>query len=130
MEKRKSYEVMKSAIDKKFKPTPEEVKSVNSFFLVRYISNDPNSIYIANALNCNHVMPIEAQYNFVRNSTLDKVAFINYPKKDKMLKDADMKIIMSHFKISESVAKDYLKILGTEKTEEILNKYKSFGKKK
>lgn len=121
---------MKSAIDKKFKPTPEEIRSINSFFLIRYISNDPNSIYIANALNCNYSIPIEAQYNFVRNSTLDKVAFINYPKKEKLVKDSDLKIIMEHFKVNETVAKDYVKILGPEKTDEILEKYHSHGKKK
>ena len=119
---------MKSAVDKKFIPCSEELKSINSFFLVRYISNDPNSIYIANMLNCNHTIPIEAQYNFVRNSTLNKVAFINYPKKEKLVKDAELKIIMSHFKVNNSVAKDYIKILGTEKTKEIILKYTSFGK--
>ena len=125
MEKQSPYNVMKSAVDKKFQPTKEELKTLNSFFLIRYISNDPNSIYIANILNCNHKIPIEAQYNFVRNSTLDKVAFINYPKKEKLIKDKEMKIIMFHFKINENVAKDYINILGLEKTQEILKKYEN-----
>ncbi len=94
MKKQTPYNVMKSAVDKKFKPTMEELKSLNSFFLIRYISNDPNSIYIANILNCNHTIPIEAQYNFVRNSTLDKVAFINYPKKEKIISDKEMKQLL------------------------------------
>jgi len=125
LEKQSPYNVMKSAVDKKFQPTKEELKTLNSFFLIRYISNDPNSIYIANILNCNHKIPIEAQYNFVRNSTLDKVAFINYPKKEKLIKDKEMKIIMFHFKINENVAKDYINILGLEKTQEILKKYEN-----
>jgi len=114
---------MKSAVDKTFMPSIEEIQSVNSFFLIRYISNDPSSIYIANILNCNYSIPIEAQYNFVRNSTLDKVAFINYPKKEKLFSDKDLKIIMKHFKISENVAKEYITILGKDKTAEILDKY-------
>ncbi|MHB8097966.1 MAG: hypothetical protein ACYDD5_00040 [Sulfuricurvum sp.] len=118
---------MKSAVDKTFMPTPEEIKTINSFFLIRYISNDPSSIYIANMLNCNYSIPIEAQYNFVRHSTLNKVSFINYPKKEKLISDKDLKIIMRHFKINEIVAKDYIKILGTDKTKEILDKYSNIN---
>lgn len=121
--KHTAYNVMKSAVDRKIKPTLEEIKKINSFFLVRYISNDPASIYIANALNCNFKIPIESQYKFILNSTLDKVAFINYPKKERLVKDKDMRIITKHFSINESVAKDYIKILGPEKVDEILNKY-------
>lgn len=123
-----NYNVMKSAVDKKIVPTLDEIKQINSFFLVRYISNDPASIYIANALNCNFKIPIESQYKFILNSTLDKVAFINYPKKERLLKDKDMKIITRHFGINESVAKDYIKILGPKKVEEILEKYKHIRK--
>ena len=117
------YNVMKSSVDKKITPSIEEIKKVNSFFLVRYISNDPASIYIANALNCNFRIPIEAQYNFVLNSTLDKVAFINYPKKERIVSDKHLKIISEHFKITEIVAKDYVKIMGEEKTLEIISHY-------
>ena len=123
------YNIMKSAVDKKIVPSTEEIKKINSFFLVRYISNDPASIYIANALNCNFKIPIEAQYNFVLNSTLDKVAFINYPKKERIISDKEMKIVMRHYKVNEVVAKDYVKILGLEKTQELLQKYNHILKK-
>jgi len=123
MEKRKAYEVMKSSVLKNFAPTKEEIQSLNSFFLIRFISNDPNSIYIANALNCNSSIPIEAQYNFVRNSTLNKVAFITYPKKEKILSDKELQIIMRHFKTNKSVSLEYIKVLGEAKTQEILELY-------
>lgn len=123
--KHTAYNVMKSAVDRKIEPTLEEIKKINSFFLIRYISNDPASIYIANALNCNYKIPIEAQYKFILNSTLDKVAFINYPKKDSLLKEKNIKIITKHFNISESVAKDYIKILGPEKVDKIIKMYKN-----
>jgi len=122
---------MKSAIDKKFMPNTEEIKSVNSFFLTRYVSNDPSTIYIANILNCNaRIIPIEAQYKFIRNSTMEKVAFINYPKKEKLVSDKDLKLVMQYYKCNEIIAKDYVKILGVEKTQEIVDKYKNIGKKK
>jgi len=129
--KKSPYSIMKSAIDKSFNPTSEEIKTINSFFLTRYVSNDPSTIYIANILNCNtKFIPIEAQYKFIRNSTMEKVAFINYPKKEKIISDKDLKFIMKYYKCGESTAKDYVKILGPEKTQEIVDKYLNIGKKK
>ena len=72
----------------------------------------------------NYNIPIEAQYNFVKNSTLDKVAFINYPKKEKLIPDKDLDIIMSHFRVNKSVAQEYIEILGEDRTKEIIKKYK------
>jgi hypothetical protein len=117
---------MKSAIDKTFEPTDAEIKTINSFFLTRYVSNDPSTIYIANILNCNaKIIPIEAQYKFIRNSTMEKVAFINYPKKEKIITDKELKIIMKYYDCNESIAREYVTILGKEKTQEILDKYKN-----
>jgi len=124
--KHTNYNVMKSSVDGKINPTMDEIKNLNSFFLVRYISNDPVSIYIANALNCYPKIPIYAQYKFIRYSTLDKVAFISYPKKEFKMAAKDMRIICNHFNINETIAKDYIKILGDERTEEIIKKYKNF----
>ena len=124
--KRTPYSVMKSAVNKTFIPSIEEIKSINSFFLVRYVSNDPSTIYIANILNCNaKVIPIEAQYKFIRNSTMEKVAFVNYPKKEKLISDKDLKLIMQYYKCNESVAKDYVRVLGVQRTQEIVDKYKN-----
>jgi hypothetical protein len=122
--KHTNYNIMKSAVDGKIKPSVEEINKINSFFLVRYVSNDPASIYIANALNCNSNIPIYAQYKFILHSTLDRVAFISYPKKEDKFPNKTIKIICNHFKVNELVAKEYIKILGEEKTQEILNEYK------
>lgn len=127
--KKTPYSIMKSAVDKSFEPTEEELKTVNSFFLTRYVSNDPSTIYIANILNCNvKNIPIEAQYKFIRNSTMEKVAFINYPKKERIISDKELKIIMLHYNCNENIAKEYVKIMGIEKTQEILDKYKDIKK--
>jgi predicted choloylglycine hydrolase len=124
------YNIMKSSVDNLIIPSPDEIRKINSFFLVRYISNDPASIYIANALNCMHKIPMEAQYSFVLNSTLDKVAFINYPKKEKIVSNKELKVIANHFKINDILAKEYVTILGLEKTQEILDKYEQINYKK
>ena len=60
--------------------TLKEKQNINPFFLLRFVSNDPNTIYIANMLNIYKSIPIEIQYNFIKNSSLEKIAFINYPK--------------------------------------------------
>lgn len=125
--KKTPYSIMKSAVDKSFEPSEEEIKTINSFFLTRYVSNDPSTIYIANILNCNvKNIPIEAQYKFIRQSTMEKVSFINYPKKEKLVTDKELKSIMKYYKCNEGVAKDYIKILGPEKTKEIIDKYKKY----
>jgi len=121
--KHTSYNIMKSAVDGKINPSIEEINKINSFFLVRYVSNDPASIYIANALNCNSNIPISAQYLFIKYSTLDRVAFISYPKKEDKIPNKVLKIICNHFKVNEQIAQEYIKIMGEEKTEEIIKKY-------
>jgi hypothetical protein len=120
------YSIMKSAVDKTFVPTNDELKKINSFFLTRFISNDPSTIYIANTLNC-YVknIPIESQYNFVRNSTMDKINFINYPKKERIISDKELNIIAHYYKCNLAIAKQYVEILGLDRTNEILTKYKN-----
>lgn len=127
--KHTAYNIMKSAIDRKIDPTLEEIRKINSFFLVRYISNDPASIYIANALNCRKHIPVESQYKFIRNTSINKVAFINYPKKEKIISDKKLSIIANHYNISIIVAKEYVKIMGKDRAEEIIKKYSHLNKK-
>lgn len=115
---------MKSAVDKTFEPSEEEIKTINSFFLIRYISNDPSTIYIANVLNCSKNIPVNAQYKFVRNSTMDRVSFVNYPKKEKTSTTKELKLVMQYYKCNESTAKEYIKILGVKETQKIIQKYK------
>jgi len=120
-----AYSIMKSAVDKTFIPDDDEIKKINSFFLTRFISNDPSTIYIANTLNCYvKTIPIEAQYKFVRNSTMDKINYINYPKKQKFISDKELNIISHHYRCNNSIARQYVEIMGIEKTTEILDKYK------
>jgi hypothetical protein len=114
---RTSYEIMKSAVDKSFEPTAEELLRVNPFFLIRYISNDPSTIHIANVLNNFSNIPVDCQYKFVRNTTIDKISFINYNKKEKI---KDIELIMKHYNISESLAEEYYEIIKDNKIE--LNK--------
>ena len=121
--KHTNYNIMKSAVDNKIQPSIEEINKINPFFLVRYISNDPASIYIANALNCHPLIPVYAQYLFIKYSTLDRVAFINYPKKDRKISNKEIKILCKHFNISEPIAKEYGEILGEERIKEIVDKY-------
>jgi len=122
------YSIMKSAVDKTFVPTDDELSKLNSFFLTRFVSNDPSTIYIANTLNC-YVknIPIQAQYKFVRNSTMDKINYINYPKKEKTISDKELQIIAYHYKCNISIAKDYIEILGPDKTLDIIKKYKDIN---
>lgn len=109
-----SYEIMKSAIDKSFEPSLEEMNKINPFFFARYISNDPSTIHIANVLNNFSNIPIDCQYKLVRYSTIDKISFINYNKK---IKSKDIEVIMKYYNTNEETAKEYLEII--KDTEEL-----------
>ena len=106
------YSIMKSAITKDFKPTPEQIKKINKYFLIRYISGDLRYIHIANILNSLPNIPIEAQYELIRCSSLDKVKYTNFRKKKFSRKQ--IKTIKTYYNVSDKVAKEYLEILPEE----------------
>lgn len=127
-EARTPYAVMNSAINKKFIPTLDEIKTVNSFMLCRTISNHPLGVEVANFINNAYDIPIEVQYWFVR-STLNKVNYISYPKKQAN-NDKDIEIIAEHFECNYMQAKQYYKMLPEDERNKILVKYKHIGRTK
>jgi len=117
------YKIMKSAIDNSYEPTLKEKQNINPFFLLRFVSNDPNTIYIANMLNIYKSIPIEIQYNFIKNSSLEKIAFINYPKKHSGYDLKEINVIKKYYSCNTNTAKDYIDILGPKRVQEIIEKY-------
>ena len=124
--KRTPYYIMKSASDKSFMPTDKEMDSVNPFFLIRMISNSPETIYIANTLNIYAKdIPNKAQYLFVRNSTLDDLKYFKFKDDsiDKRLSKKDIEFLSDFYKCSIDIAKDYASIMGYDEVKKISIKY-------
>lgn len=126
--KNTGFAIMASAIKKDFIPSPEEIKSINSFMMCRWISNHPLGVEVSNIINNATDIPIETQYWLVR-SMMNNVRYIKYPKKTSD-EDKDITIIAEHYKCNFLQAKQYYKILPEEERNKLLNKYKNFGRVK
>ena len=80
-----SWQVMSSILKPNIHPTPEEIKTINSFFFCRYLGSNKHSVPIAGVLNRIYNIPIEAQFKFAQDYSdlvgLPRlVKFINYQK--------------------------------------------------
>ena len=125
--KKTMFDVMSTVVNKRFMPTEEELKLLNSFILVRYISNDSFGINIANVINTYHKMPIKAQYLYARFALKDKINYINYPKKKEQPNKEIIEIICKEYKCSDNIAMDYIERLPKEILDSIITKHTAHG---
>lgn len=125
---RPMFDVFGSIIKKDFIPNNDELKSMNSFVMCKWLSNSPSCIEVANFINnvSDNDMPINVQYWFAR-SVIKNVKHIPYPKKDSSI-DKDIEILSDHFECNYELAKTYYKILPAEEREKIIKKYKHIGR--
>ncbi len=122
------FQVMSTIVNKKFVPTNAELKKLNSFIMVRYLSNDAQCVFtVATTLDHYHKMPLKAQYMYARYSLGNKINYINYPKKEEMPNKDDIDIFCTHFKCNEQTAMDYYNRIPLHLKEEIINKYTKIG---
>jgi len=129
------WSVMSSIFKPNIKPTPEEIKSINSFFFCRYLASNKHSVPIASVINKYHKIPIDVQYLFAKDySNLVQlhrsVKFINYraQKTPKELEEIYTNL-EKRYKISRQTAEEYFKTLvktpeGQECLNETMNMYK------
>lgn len=127
-EKRNPYQVMTNILKKEFKPSDEEMKSVNSFMMVRWLSNHPQSIAVANYINNNHTMDIVQQYTLAYN-TVHGIKYIANKGKEKH-NDEVLDILSEHYNLRYELAKEYLKMLPEEEVQRIVGMYKNTGRVK
>lgn len=126
-ETRTMFQTMSTVVNKNFWPTDDEIKKINSFMLVRYISNDPFGCQIGSAIDHFHTMPMNAQYRFVRYSLSNKISYIKFPKKEKIDNKEEIEILMKHYKINERTAVEYSNLMTPEAMKVIMNKYLEIG---
>ena len=112
MSEKNVYQIMKSSLDNSFEPTEKEIKKINSFLYLKLISNDPLYIHIANTLNFFKNIDIVNKYKFIKNSSINKIKFINFSKtKEEKEKNKKIKKIMKKYKCNEDIAEEYYFIL-------------------
>ncbi len=110
-------------------PTTEDKKSVNSFFLCRWLSNDVNTLQMANIININYNIPVLNQYKFCEDwidlVQLKKlVKFIKFSK-DKPNKEFQNLLgnIQRKYNINEQTALSYYDMMNNDQRNIIKNMY-------
>jgi hypothetical protein len=116
------FQVMTSILNN-FTPTKEQKNSINSFFFVRWLSNNPQSIHLGNVFNRYHKeIPLFIQYDIAKQILQNKIKFISFPKKE--LEDEKiLKNISKYYKVSLSTAEEYYSIMNKEEKEKFEKLY-------
>jgi len=124
------WQTMTSLLNNK-EPTKEEKEKINSFLLLRWLSNDPNTVQMANYVNRFYNMPPLMQYQFCDDylelsGIKNRVKFIYY-QKEKIDKDYQTYIdsIQKKYNLNTQQAENYYKILPKTDLEKIKTTYEN-----
>ena len=112
------YDIMVSAHKKDFIPTDDEINTINSFMMCRWMSNNINTVEFANFINCNTDMPLKGQYWLAR-AVMNSVGYITRLQKEDQMSELEQAISFN-YDVDFDVAKEYAKMLPDNKKEEIL----------
>jgi len=114
------YKIMTSVLTS-YSPTDEEKKSINSFFLCRWLSNSPRAIFISSIINRYYKeIPPSIQYDFVKDTlSRDGIKYIKYSKKEQA-PEKTIENISKFYKVSIVDAKSYFDLMDDEEK----NKFK------
>ena len=120
-----SYQVLTSVLKSGIKPTDAEIKTINQFFFIRFLSSDPRSIKVANFFNCYYkYVPIVTQYNFAKAIIAGKISWIQYtPKEKNPANFVVVNNISRFYKISYEEAEDYFSMYNEEQREHFKTLY-------
>jgi hypothetical protein len=83
-------------------------KSYAPFITNKSLSYFPDTIQLANMMNCNHALDNKLQYSFLLNIVRPSKRYSKWVKKDK---DSDLELVMKHYSYNRQRAKEILKIL-------------------
>jgi len=122
--KRSLWMIMTTLIKKDQTATPEEIQSINSWMLVRWLSHNRFTVPIADVLN-KYSLPKEIEYKFCDlycqlTNIYGQVKFIQY-KNEKLPKDYQsiLDAISFKYKVNNEIAKDYYKMMDQDNKNEI-----------
>jgi len=122
MPKKSTYQIMTSILNN-YNPTNDEKLSINSFFMVRWLSNNNKAIHIGNVFNRFYKeMPLSVQYNVAKQLLKGKIKFIQFPKKEKNI-DVIIINISKFYKINLEKAHDYYDLMPDSERQKFKNLY-------
>ena len=94
-----------------YNPTYDEKMTVNSFFLCRWLSNNPDTVFVGNVLNrFYNEIPLNKQYDMSKHLLRGKIKYIQFPKK---IKNSEKVIdnICRYYKVSIDSAYEYWNLM-------------------
>ena len=123
------YAVMTSILKKNENPTKEQAQTLNTFFFVRWLSNNRFTTPIAHVLNTYYNIPPEVQLRFADDyaeltGLRNKVKFIGF-NKEKV--SPEMKKILENisrkYKVSETTAQEYFDLMDNAERDRLYTMY-------
>lgn len=106
------FDTLKTIIDGR-DASPDDVSSIDSFVMCRWLSGDPRTIFVANELNRYFNLPVDKQYEFAKYLLNHKVKYLRYYKNTKRTGD-ELKNIARYYNISAEKAVEYAQLISEE----------------
>lgn len=117
------FECLKTIISGK-KADISDIEKINPYVLCRWLSGDPRSIMIANALNANADIPVERQYEFAKYLLAHKIKYLRYYSNTK-LEGEDLENIAKYYNISLEKAQEYASLISSDEIAYINSLYRA-----
>lgn len=129
--KHTDFQVMYSAIDKKFNPSLQEKEKMSEFLFGQVLSNHEQLVELALLFTTKDI-PNHKQYDFIRHVT--PKMYIPFPSKKKKVDNSKIEAISTYYRISITQATIYYEMMPKEEIKRISDKYsegrvKTKGKK-
>lgn len=106
---------------------PLNKNDYSAFMVNRGLSYFSDTVLWANEMNFHRGIPVEWQYDFLRNAVVKKKRFSKWSKKEKS--QDIVKIVMKEYGYSERKAVDIINILNEDQIKSLQDKYTTGGKK-
>lgn len=118
------FNIISSAVDKKFIPAEEDYDKISPYLFLRYFANDPAGLMIVSELNVRRNIPKKWEYWFMRLMMPLSTRFIRFNKKE-IFEDTEMlKNLTTYYKCNDRQAIAYYNLLPEEELEKIRFMYK------
>lgn len=109
-------------------PTKEQIKTINSFFFCRWMSNERKTMPIAATINRYYNIPILVQYKFaniyVQRSQESRIKYIDYSKeKTSEMKQKILGNIQKYYKVSEQCSEEYFRMMNNDELDRLMDMY-------
>ena len=118
------FNIISSAVDRKFIPAEEEYEKMTPYLFLRYFSNDPTGLIIVSELNVRKNIPKKWEYWFMRLMMPVSIRYIRYNKKEKFEDEDFLNNLCHYYKCNQRQAIEYLNILPEQEINKIKDMYR------